>query len=148
MDFIILDPDTATEAELIEATKQNCRTAKVTKDEIEKLKSIARKEEKNKGKRTITSSVILPEKEKLEEPINLNIDEVFEDEIDYYFSALDKLTGENLLEEFSSILPSRKNYRYKEILYRLKAGIIRNIKEIKDCIGEEGITEEVAKEFK
>lgn len=147
MDFIILDPNTATEEELIEATKQNYRTAKVTKEEIEKLKSIAREEEKNKGKSKI-ASVILPKQEELEEPINLNIDEEFEDEIDYYFSSLDKLTDENLLEEFSSILPSRKNYRYKEILYRLKAGIIRNIKEIKDCIGEEGLTEEVAKEFK
>ena len=145
MEFIILDPNAATEEEFIQAMKENCRTAQMTRREIEKLKSIAAAEEKRRKEISIKAP-ITPKKEETFQ--KSNIDRDFEDEVAYYFSSLNRLTNENLEEEFASILPSRKNYRYKDIIYRLKAGVIRNIKEIKDCIYEEGLTEETAQEFK
>ena len=147
MEFIILDPKPATEEELFRTTKENCRTAKMMREEIEKLKAIASEEDKRREEKIIKGARIKPQEEPPKKEAS-NIGQEFEDEVNYYFSSLNKLTRSNLTEEFESVLPSRKNYRYKDILYRLKAGIIRNIKEIKDCISEEGLTEETAKEFK
>lgn len=147
MEYIIIDPKTATEEELYQATKENCRTAKMMREEIEKLKTIASEEDKRRENK-INKGTRIKQKEELSKEVSTNIDQEFEDEVNYYFSSLNKLTSSNLSIEFESVLPSIKNYRYQDILYRLKAGIIRNIKEIKDCISEEGLTEENAQAFK
>lgn len=142
MEFIITDPRGLTEQQLIETINSNCKTAILTRQEIAKLKAIAEEDAKSKP--------VIPEKKQTEELLpeepEIVIDEEFEDEVNYYLSALNKITMDNI-EEISSILPSKKNYRYKEIIYRLKLANIKSLKEIKDCIGEEGISKEILEEF-
>ena len=144
MEYIVLDLNTATEEQLKAANGCNSRTARLMSSEISKLRRVA--EVTKKAGQSSKEEPI--EKTAVEEPKVTEIDEDFENEVEYYYSALKELKLEELEEKISAALPSRQNYQYKRILYRIKAEEMRNIKEIKDIIAEEGMSLEEVIEFK
>lgn len=144
MEYIVLDLNTATEEQLIAAIGCNNRTSRLMSSEITKLKRVA--ESAKKAGQQVKET---PEEETTEVEIETpEIDEDFENEVEYYYSALKELELDELEEKISTALPSRQNYQYKRILYRIKAEEMRNIKEIKDLIAEEGMSLEEVIEFK
>ena len=136
MEYIILDLDTATEEQIKAAIDCNNRTYRMMTSEISKLKKVS-----ESIRKTQKQEVCEPEAIQEEKPV---IDEDFEHELEYYYQALKELSLEELDTEIYSVLPSKRNYQYKRIMYRLKAEIVRNIKEIKDFITEEGVSLEDA----
>lgn len=142
--FIILDSSDLTEEQLLEAIKSNCTTATLTRQEIEKLKKLEQEDAK-KTKAVVTEDAEV--EEKTTEEKTQNIDQEFEDEVSYYLSLLSKITLDNI-DEMHYVLPSKKHYRYNDILYRLKLSVIKNLKEIKEWIAEEGHDLAIYQEFK
>lgn len=142
MEFIVLNLDEATEDELISTINCNNRTARLISSEIDKLKKVATSVRKTAIKEQEPKDTQF---ENITEP---RIDEDFENEVDYYYSALKELTLENIEEKLPDVLPSRKNYQYKRILYRIKAEIMKNLKDIIDFLQEEGLILETASDFK
>lgn len=136
MEYIVLDLDTATEEQIKAAIDCNVRTSRLMRSEIEKLKRVA--ESAKKTKKTIIVEQPISE-EKVLKP---EIDEDFENEVDYYLSQIKELKLANIDEDFEKSIPSRKHYQYERILNRLKLESLRTLKEIKDLLGEEGLTTE------
>ena len=137
MEFIVLDLSNATEEQLRATIDCNSRTYRMMTSEISKLKKVAE---------TARKVVRQEEPEEVVETLELKptIDEDFEHEIEYYFQALKEVPEEELETEIETVLPSKRNYQYKRIMYRLKAEIVRSIKEIRDFIAEEGLLLEEA----
>lgn len=137
MDFIILDLANVTEEQLKAAIDCNNRTYRMISSEIVKLKKVS-----ESVRRVIESEkdedIFANQEEKA------SLDDDFEQEVEYYYQALKELKEEELEDELIAALPSKRNYQYQRIMYRLKAEIIRNIKEIKDFLREEGLTLEEA----
>ena len=137
MEFIVLDLSNATEEQLRATIDCNSRTYRMMTSEISKLKKVAE---------TARKVVRQEEPEEVVETVESNptIDEDVEHEIEYYFHALKELPEEELETEIETVLPSKRNYQYQRIMYRLKAEIIRNIKEIRDFLQEECLSLEEA----
>lgn len=140
MEFIVLNLDEATEEQFLSAIDANNRTARLMRSEIDKLRRVAASAKK-------TKKPIIEEEPVEQQEIKESIDQDFEDEVEYYLSQLRELTLENIEEEIASALPSRKHYQYARILNRLKLESIRNIKEIKDLLQEEGVSLEDLPDF-
>ena len=136
MEYIVLDLDTATEDQIKAAIDCNVRTSRLMRSEIEKLRRVAESAKKTK-KPIIVEQPISEEKE-----LKPEIDEDFENEVDYYLSQIKELKLANIDEDFEKAIPSRKHYQYERILNRLKLESLRTLKEIKDLLGEEGLTTE------
>lgn len=140
MEFIVLNLDEATEEQFISTIESNNRTARLMRSEIAKLRRVA--ETAKKTKKPVIEEEPVEQKEVIQQ-----VDEDFEHEIEYYLSLLKELTLENVEEEITSALPSRKHYQYTRILNRLKLESIRNLKEIKDLLQEEGVSLEDLPDF-
>lgn len=136
MEYIILDLETATEEQLRATIDCNNRTYRMMTSEIAKLRKVA------ESTRKLTRPEVEEEHPVVEE--KPNIDEDFENEVEYYYQALKELPEEELETEILTALPSKRNYQYQRIMYRLKAEIIRSIKEIRDFLAEEGLSLEEA----
>lgn len=137
MEFIILDLSTATEEQLKATIDCNNRTYRMMSSEIVKLKKVS-----ESTKRSIKSEEVEPVFEEKEE--KTSIDKDFEHEVEYYYQALKELREDELDDEIETVLPSKRNYQYQRIMYRLKAEVIRSIKEIRDFLKEEGLSLEAA----
>lgn len=144
MEFIVLDLETATEEQIKAALDYNNRTSKLMASEICKLQRInAEAKKSSKNQIEVQEPILVPDT-----PPTKEIDEDFENEVDYYYSAIKELTQEDIEEKIVDALPSRMNYQYKRILLRIQAEIMRNIKEIKNFLTEEDITLEEYEDFK
>lgn len=137
MEFIILDLANVTEEQLKATIDCNNRTYRMMTSEISKLKKVAE---------TARKVVSHEEVEEVTEIVETKstIDEDFEHEVEYYYQALKELPEEELEDEIETVLPSKRNYQYKRIMYRLKAEIVRSMKEISDFLKEEGLSLEEA----
>lgn len=136
MEFIVLDINETTEEQLLATINANVKTAKLMSSEIKKLKQVSEKSKtlikEDEEERQEQQQFIHKEKVK---------DDKFEDEVAYYYSAIKSLTAEELSEKITELLPSRDNRQYENILYRLQAEIMRNIKELKEFILTEQLSE-------
>lgn len=134
MEYIVLDLNQVTEDQLRAAIDCNSRTYHLMTSEIAKLKKVS----------DMARSEISIEDELTNSPSQLedttSVDEDFENEVEYYYSAIKELSLDNLEEQMLDSLPSRKNYQYQRILLRIKAEIMRNIKDLKDFLREEKIS--------
>lgn len=135
MEFIVLDLNNATEAQLTATLECNSRTARLMSSEIEKLRRVSEAAQKRE-KQPEEETIVVQSQEK-EQSI---VDEDFENEVEYYYSQIKKLNSDNLDSEFLNALPARKNYQYERIMNRLKLESFRTIKEIKDFLSEEGLS--------
>lgn len=141
MNFRILDLTKATEQELQDCIDKNIIVAKLHRDEIARLKALS------------TSVQPRVEIEKHHEKLQQNPqpkvkDEDFEDEVDYYFEAIHSLTSKTLILHIEDFLPSKKNPSYKKLMYRIQAEILREIKDVKDFIATEELSEEEISELR
>lgn len=142
MDFIILDLNNVSEQTLIECIEKNTMIAKSNRDEIARLQQLA-----NLSKNKIIEDEKVEEiTTSPEEPRETT--EEFEDEVDYYYEAIHNLTTIALVECIEDFLPTKDHPYYDSLMYRLYAEILREIKDIKDFISTEELTEEEQAELK
>ena len=146
MEYTIVDLEKTTQLELSDAIEQNRKTAKLMRQEIDKLKQANKSYELNK-KEEKEEAILLIEEEKNK----MDSDNDFFNEVDYYFNFLDIINlSDNIKEEIRSILPSDKKTNYDNIIMCLKMGLLKNIKDIKDLLEEEkeALSKEDLEEFK
>ena len=133
MEIRILDPNSSLD-EMLEVIEDNIRKTQQTREEISKLKLQNRRNKKQE-------TVVQPKKkESTEKEPYCDID--FEEEMEYYLVEYKSLREENIEEDLLSILPSRKTYRYKDIILRLIAESLKEIKEVNDLISRENFSKE------
>lgn len=133
MEIRILDPNSSLD-EMLEVIEDNIRTTQQTREEISKLKLQSRRVKKQEV-------VIQPrKKEPTEKEPYCDID--FEEEMEYYLTDYKSLREDKLEEDLLSILPSKKTYRYKDIILRLIAESLKEIKEINELISREKFSSE------
>lgn len=146
MEYTIVDLEKTTQLELSDAIEQNRKTAKLMRQEIDKLKQANKSYELNK-KEEKEEAILLIDEEKNK----MDSDNDFFNEVDYYFNFLDIINlSDNIKEEIRSILPSDKKTNYDNIIMCLKMGLLKNIKDIKDLLEEEkeALSKEDLEEFK
>lgn len=144
MEFRILDLSNVTEEELLACLDHNMVAAKMRRKEIDELRRIA---SMSKEKDTNLDQ----EKGNVTIPIPIKIPcqtEEFEEEVDYYYAYLQKLSITNLEEKIEEALPSRSNPNYQELMQRLKAEVLKGIKELKVFALTEKVGLEEMEEFK
>lgn len=131
-----------TEEELLEILIKNKMTYSMLEQEINKLKNAELSLPKVLDQEE--TKPMIPEKEKLHE-VNS-----FEDAVDYYLSNLKNIEPSTSEAEINSLLPSKNNHNYRNLLLRLKLEYIKNIREIKEILEEEikGLTVEDLDYFK
>lgn len=133
MEIRILDPNSSLD-EMLEVIEDNIRTTTQTREEISKLKLQSKRAKKQ-------DVVIKPiKKETTEKEPYCDID--FEEEMEYYLTDYKSLREDNLEEDLLSILPSKKTYRYKDIILRLIAESLKEIKEVNELISRENFSAE------
>ena len=133
MEIRILDPNSSLD-EMLEVIEDNIRTTTQTREEISKLKLQSKRAKKQEV-------VIKPiKKETTEKEPYCDID--FEEEMEYYLTDYKSLREDNLEENILSILPSKKTYRYKDIILRLIAESLKEIKEVNELISRENFSSE------
>lgn len=129
----ILDPNSSLD-EMLEVIEDNIRTTTQTREEISKLKLQSKRTKKQEA-------VIKPKKkETTEKEPYCDID--FEEEMEYYLTDYKSLREDNLEEDLLSILPSKKTYCYRDIILRLIAESLKEIKEINELISKENFSSE------
>ena len=101
-------------------------------NEISRLKQDNKISNKETVVKPVNTSVSIEEKE----------DDTFEDEINFFLTSYRQLKENFTEDEMKSILPRRKHPRYKDILYRLSIESIKEIKDLKDILREEEISED------
>ena len=133
MEIRILDPNSSLD-EMLEVIEDNIRATTQTREEISKLKLQSKRAKKQ-------DVVIKPiKKETTEKEPYCDID--FEEEMEYYLTDYKSLREDNLEEDLLSILPSKKTYRYKDIILRLIAESLKEIKEVNELISRENFSSE------
>lgn len=138
MEFIILNEAIATEEQLLAAINSNVRTARLMSSEIEKLKQ-------NTKKRGVMEPEITLESISEEQPqLPVQIDSSFEELVAFYYATIKDLTPEELEELPTELLPSKDDYQYERIMNRLTLEILKNIKEIKEYLKTEELSDEDA----
>lgn len=129
----LTNPNTATEHQLTAAIEHNSRTYYMMSREVDNIRKVTAAA-KAKGKNQPV--VILEENQpKIQEAEQLDQD--FEEEVEYYISEVKGLTAEQLETELATVLPSRKHYEYERILRRLQIELLKECKDIKDFFGQE-----------
>lgn len=111
-----------------------------------------------KMQKEIDGKITKPINVPMEKPINTprkkkkvikDEDDKFSENIKYYLSLLNGIENiNNLEEEINKILPSKNESNYHMIVLRLKAELLKNIKEIYDLIKDEDISLEELKLFR
>lgn len=131
----IIDINDLTEKEIIKVMDKNHKSSVLQKEEIKKLEKI------NKQEKT---QIITPVLSKTLEQKDINLkcemqnnDNEFEDEVSYYLTEIDNIKEDEINQKLKKALPTKKNYNYTKILLRLKAEMLKNIKEIKELCEEE-----------
>ena len=133
MEIRILDPNSSLD-EMLEVIEDNIRATTQTREEISKLKLQSKRAKKQ-------DVVIKPtKKETAEKEPYCDID--FEEEMEYYLTDYKSLREDILEENLLSILPSKKTYRYKDIILRLIAESLKEIKEVNELISRENFSSE------
>lgn len=149
MEYMILDPKQLTEENLIEAIKQNCKTATLMKKEIDKLEKTNKEYQLNKQNPEANFDSEILTENKNHDPSNFNED--FENEVDYYFGLLDSIIlSDEMKENIEDVLPSKKKINCDKLIMRLQMELLKNIKDIEDLLEEEKelLSKEDLEEFK
>ena len=139
MEIRILDPNSNLD-EMLEVIEDNIRITAKTREEIKKLKL------KNQKEKVEIQPVIVKRKEIPQQEPYCDID--FEEEMEYYLAEYKNVKRDSMEEDILSILPSKKAYRYKDIILRLIAESLKEIKEINELISKEEFGLEELNDFK
>lgn len=143
MEYIrLIDLDRNTEEEINAAIECNARTYRLMSSKVDNLRKL-QQTAKEKAKPYILEEEIEEQEVK---PVS-SIDLEFEEEVDYYYSQVKELSTERLDEELEEALPNRKNYDYERIAKRIQAELLKNIKELREFIATENLSDEDLDEF-
>ncbi len=112
---------------LLGEIEKKCRKAAMTRAQIERLRLERRGASFPIS--TVSDSTLVETEEDEER-------DAFEDEIDYYLSDYRTLEAPITKEAIQEVLPKKSNYRYQDIMFRLQAESIREIKEIEEILME------------
>ena len=146
MEYIrIKDLSTATEEELFATQECNSRIYRLMSTQVENLRRTTEMA-REKGRR-VKEQAPVTEEEHQPTIVQSDIDEEFEEEVEFYYSEVKKLTQEELEENLEEALPSRQHYEYERILYRLQAELMRECKEIREYMATEDLSAEDAAEL-
>lgn len=142
MYFERINEGEATSNELLATIERNFTKARELREQIKRLKE-------KPDMDVFDISVINDTKQDVEEVSNIE-DKEFEDEVEYFLDSYKMITGDFSRDDLLNILPSRKSYHFKNIIIRLQAEAVKEIKEIYDFINEEkdSIGSEELEEFK
>lgn len=149
MDFEIIDFCAASEEELFRVVKDNIKTANMMESEVKKLRSMTKIKHTKKTKSYKTNPNIAKDQKEEKQKIEINQD--FEDEFNYYYDEIKKISSMDCSREhIEENLPQKSNYDYASILLRIKAELLRNIKEIHELLmtEKENLTKEDWLEFR
>lgn len=125
--------------EMLKLIEKRCRETSKMRKQIERLKS--------KSVMKIDSTIEDEEEYTLEE--DESRDSSFEDEVSFYLDAYQNLDEDFTRVDLLDALPSRKHYKYHEILLRLQAESLKEMKEIEEIILENSdISKEELLEFR
>jgi len=113
-------------ASLLKSVEDDCFTANFRRREIARLKLESRRP-------SIGESVKPTAGYSLKNRVENFFDSEFEEEIAIYLEALNSLNGDFTFDDVISILPSKDDYNYLRINYRLQCEIIKNIKSIMEA---------------
>ena len=146
LEFTTIKPnDDITVEDYLNAIKSNHAVAIQMKKEM--IPIITKKQQDIiKENNTISNSETISYTEKIYEE-----NDFFEDEVDFYLSLLDPIRDEDFIYgEIGYALPSRNNTNYDNIISRICAEYLKQIKEIEELLFEERETfsSEELKEFK
>lgn len=143
LEFIKLDlTKEVSSEELLDAINKNNATSIAMRKE---MLPIINSNSKNK-KTTFTT---VKEEKIVSDRESINQD--FEDEIDYYLNLVNSIgNAKNFAEELYTILPSKDNCNYENIILRINAELLKSIKEIEELIEEEkdNLTQDDLLEFR
>ena len=121
MEILEIDENT-TSNDILRIIDNNIKEASLLRSEINSLSTY--------------KTELIEQEEKTEETIiinkEINKDDDFEDEVDYYLEDYKYYNGKTNIKDLSKILPSKSNYRYKELLIRLHAESIKEIKDLEE----------------
>lgn len=145
MNFLNVNIKNTTENELLYCISENIKIAKMKRKEIEQLRQAAKEEDALYSNQSQTIEDANREDGK---DAKTNSDSEFEDEVGYYYGYFKDLTGDEIEIKMPELLPSRNNSNYKKLMNRLKAEVLKNIKELKDYIAQENLTSMEVKELK
>ena len=126
---------------LLRVIEEDCRKASAYRNQIDRLKKANLKQN--------TSEINSIEEEEIYiDEDNLEEENTFEDEVSYYLQDFRMLEPGFTESEFIETLPSKKHYEYQNIINRLIAESIKDIKELRECIyEEESLSKEELKEY-
>lgn len=127
--------------DLLRVLETNCVNARKLRKEISEIKAL-------KDNYNITDS-------KLEEEIKTTIKTIESNTVDAYYNKIfsyvlmyKSLNSGFSKEDLLDILPSFQDYHFKDIIFRLKAEIVREEKEINELINEDNFSEEELEELR
>lgn len=131
-----LNLDGITEQELIEQIQKDFNVYQQMKTKISSLKKADKKFSVEKPNEKTDTSII-------DETIsNIELDENFESEVDYYRYMIKNINVENLETSIISALPSKDNYQYEKILMRIQAEIMSEVKLMRELINDDKNSDE------
>lgn len=109
------------------------RTVESESSDISKLRSEVARLKLESNKPFVAEKLKKTSKLSFERVDDGFVDTDFEDEIVIYLDAINSLNGDFNLDDLLEILPSKDNYNYLRINYRLQCEIIKNIKSIMEA---------------
>lgn len=109
------------------------RTVETESSDISKLRREVARLKLESNKPFVAEDVKKTSKLSFERVDDGFVDTDFEDEIVIYLDAINSLNGDFNLDDLLEILPSKDNYNYLRINYRLQCEIIKNIKSIMEA---------------
>lgn len=128
--------DDTTESSLQDALKNDY---KVYQQMRTKISSLKKADQEFKIEETYESEDACDENMDI---ITSDIDEEFEDEVNYYYFMVKNINTSDLESNLITVLPTKENYLYDKILLRISAEIMSNIKFMRDLLNDEGVTDE------
>ena len=109
------------------------RTVESESSDISKLRSEVARLKLESNKPFVAEKLKKTSKLSFERVDDGFVDTDFEDEIVIYLDTINSLNGDFNLDDLLEILPSKDNYNYLRINYRLQCEIIKNIKSIMEA---------------
>lgn len=128
MEIQAIDMNNLSDDEIIKNIEANSSQISLMKKEIQKLEKI------NTTKRAINMNKEIA----IVTAPSIVINKDFQEEVNYYLQDIMKMEDSaNLKEDLELSLPSKNNYKYKNILLGIRAELLKEIKQIKDLLEEE-----------
>ncbi len=124
--------DNITSSELRKIISDNVTQANILRSKIKKFEALHHVSTTTTSTE-IKETVVEPHKQKVYD----DKDEDFEDEVSFYLSNYKSLDENFTTRDMLYVVPSRDNYRFKDIIMRLQAESLKDIKEIEEIILED-----------